>query len=192
MDVSSVEAQLAEIEEEYSSGRMNAFGPAMTHDAMTKELRKIADLELQIFLRSSNVLKLGVESDFLVQNAVVSGTGGPSGAGDASSAGGSLDTTLRDRSMDALERSLSISTSLPTGVSPRNTASTARGGADSPQQQQQQPFKPHLYDRCFQDVTRHLRALEASFDFVGDSLRHISRHVLTLNDMAEKVNATAK
>ncbi|KAG5484025.1 hypothetical protein LSCM1_05877 [Leishmania martiniquensis] len=56
-DFSSVEAELRDIEEAFASGRMNAFGSAFTQDAFVHELKRIAEIETQVFYRTCALLK---------------------------------------------------------------------------------------------------------------------------------------
>ncbi|KAG5505258.1 hypothetical protein JIQ42_07465 [Leishmania sp. Namibia] len=58
-DFSSVEAELRDIEEAFASGRMNAFGSASTQDAFVHELKRIAEIETQVFYRTCALLKSG-------------------------------------------------------------------------------------------------------------------------------------
>ncbi|CBZ24751.1 conserved hypothetical protein [Leishmania mexicana MHOM/GT/2001/U1103] len=56
-DFSNVEAELRDIEETFTTGRMNAFGSASTQDAFVHELKRIAEIETQVFYRTCALLK---------------------------------------------------------------------------------------------------------------------------------------
>ncbi|KPA76507.1 hypothetical protein ABB37_07808 [Leptomonas pyrrhocoris] len=56
-DLTNVEAELHDIEVAFATGRMNAFGSASTQDAFVQELRRIAEIETQVFYRTCALLK---------------------------------------------------------------------------------------------------------------------------------------
>lgn len=62
----SVEAELQQIEDEFASGRMNAFGSMATQDAFVSELRQIADIETQVFYRMCRILKNSKEDEHAI------------------------------------------------------------------------------------------------------------------------------
>lgn len=43
-------------------------------------------------------------------------------------------------------------------------------------------------DKAFEDVAAHFAALQSDFDALGDNLRHLSKHVIQLNEMSEQMN----
>ncbi|KAK7195162.1 hypothetical protein NESM_000440500 [Novymonas esmeraldas] len=53
----NVETELRDIEEAFATGRMNAFGSAATQDAFVHELKRIAEIETQVFYRTCALLK---------------------------------------------------------------------------------------------------------------------------------------
>lgn len=62
-DFKSVEAELREIECDFASGRMNAFGSAQGQDAFLRELKRIAEIETQVFYKTCSILKSGNTAD---------------------------------------------------------------------------------------------------------------------------------
>ncbi|CAJ1019538.1 hypothetical protein NXY56_001542 [Leishmania guyanensis] len=56
-DFNNVERELRDIEETFATGRMNAFGSASTQDAFVHELKRIAEIETQVFYRTCALLK---------------------------------------------------------------------------------------------------------------------------------------
>jgi hypothetical protein len=56
-DFTNVETELRDIENAFATGRMNAFGSASTQDAFVHELRRIAEIETQVFYRTCALLK---------------------------------------------------------------------------------------------------------------------------------------
>ncbi|AYU77130.1 hypothetical protein conserved [Leishmania donovani] len=56
-DFNNVETELRDIEETFTTGRMNAFGSASTQDAFVHELKRIAEIETQVFYRTCALLK---------------------------------------------------------------------------------------------------------------------------------------
>eukprot|EP00331_Platyophrya_macrostoma_P016013 CAMPEP_0176465170 /NCGR_PEP_ID=MMETSP0127-20121128/37041_1 /TAXON_ID=938130 /ORGANISM="Platyophrya macrostoma, Strain WH" /LENGTH=85 /DNA_ID=CAMNT_0017857903 /DNA_START=66 /DNA_END=320 /DNA_ORIENTATION=+ len=57
LHLGSVEEELQRIEDDFHSGRMNAFGNQATHDRMEKELRKIRELDEWIFSKVCSCLE---------------------------------------------------------------------------------------------------------------------------------------
>lgn len=69
-DFTSVEAELREIEADFSSGRMNAFGSASAQDAFLRELKRIAEIETQVFYKTCSILKNGNNADHALLTSV--------------------------------------------------------------------------------------------------------------------------
>ncbi|GET86913.1 hypothetical protein, conserved [Leishmania tarentolae] len=53
----NVEMELRDMEETFATGRMNAFGSASMQDAFVHELKRIAEIETQVFYRTCALLK---------------------------------------------------------------------------------------------------------------------------------------
>lgn len=56
-DFNSVEAELQEIEADFASGRMNAFGSTTMQETFLRELKRIAEIETQVFYKTCGILK---------------------------------------------------------------------------------------------------------------------------------------
>lgn len=218
-DFNSVEAELREIEKEFASGRMNAFGTASTQESFIRELKRIADIETQIFYRTCAIIKSSTEEDHsLLTTIFASATAGDSqgGVGDhmvgstsatANGAQGfrngnpSFSTSVRGSGGTAADGPANIghsaahqgtSTTLPTGgeSSPAGMGSNGpRDGIAPPISHEQWSHTGNLSDKAFDDLSRHFKMLEVEFASVGDNLRTISKHVMLLNEMSERVNA---
>lgn len=93
----SVEAELQDIEEAFATGRMNAFGSAATQDAFVQELKRIADIETQVFYRTCAILKTASSDEHaMVANMYASAQPPPQSQRDSVvSGGGSSGTPAR-------------------------------------------------------------------------------------------------
>lgn len=121
-DFTSVEAELQEIESDFSSGRMNAFGSAQAQDAFLRELKRIAEVETQVFYRTCSILKSGNSDDHAVLTGVFASARPPPQAAANNHGGGTTTAT------DPSGRTSPLSQSTPVGSSHRRGTSTSGGG----------------------------------------------------------------
>ncbi|KAH9600234.1 hypothetical protein LSM04_009618 [Trypanosoma melophagium] len=84
-EFNSVEAELREIEEEFASGQMNAFGTATTKENFVRELRKIADIETQVFYKACGLLSASSSEDYLMRAMMFTAAESPGANGSNSS-----------------------------------------------------------------------------------------------------------
>ncbi|RNC37605.1 hypothetical protein TcCL_NonESM13222, partial [Trypanosoma cruzi] len=91
-EFNSVEAELREIEEDFASGQMNAFGTAATKENFVRELRRIADIETQVFYKTCGLLSASTSEDHLMRAMMLASADAPcagGGGGGASSSNNS-------------------------------------------------------------------------------------------------------
>ncbi|EPY39645.1 hypothetical protein AGDE_04283 [Angomonas deanei] len=213
-DFNSIEAELEEIEEDFSSGRMNAFGNAQTQEAFLKELRRIAEVETQVFYRSCALIKASNAEEHALLTKMFAAAQPPPSATTANSATApnvpdvfassmNFNRNVFNNSMLGQSFNNSIYTSplsrpLPgndentntSNATNHNTTYTNNGsltGATSAPWGNECGFD----DRCFEEVEERFRQLEADFTAIGDNMRQISKHVVQLNSMSEQVNSLA-
>jgi hypothetical protein len=149
-DVNTVECELREIDDDFASGRMSAFGAPATHESIVKELRKLSELEQQVFIRTNSIIKATVGQDHALQKVIFSPTGLSGSAG---------------VSIDQASTSLAV---------------TGSSGGDA---------LMGFTDKAFDEFSRHFRHMESAFSAVGDNLRHMSKHMATLNETVGRVNS---
>ncbi|KAG5509549.1 hypothetical protein JKF63_06254 [Porcisia hertigi] len=137
-DFGDVETELRDIEETFANGRMNAFGSAPMQDAFVHELKRIAEIETQVFYRTCALLKTSSTNGHkLVTNMYASAQpppqsqrSGPAGMPSNSSFGdGSFRASGSGMESSSFRSSMSQSTHLPStstgqgassGMSPSN------------------------------------------------------------------------
>ena len=154
-DINTVEAELRDIDDDFTSGRMNAFGTPATHEAIVKELRKISELELQVFIRTNSIIKATVGEDHGLQKVIF---------GSAPQSSSHADPQVQQQ---------------------HQIASSSSAG----QQDAATSMMMGFTDKAFDEFSRHFRLMETAFNVVGDNLRHMSKHLATLNETVGKVNA---
>lgn len=166
--MNTVEEELKAIEETFASGRMNAFGTSADHEQVMKEFRFLADLEVQVFVLTSNMLEKSNERDYEVQRSLLPMSSSPApgstqdhsrGQQQGQNSSGADETPLRS------VRGLSASALLP---------------AQSPME--------GLSDASFETVAQHFALFEESFTKIGENMRKMSLHVKSLNEKAERLN----
>ncbi|EPY23758.1 hypothetical protein STCU_07482 [Strigomonas culicis] len=79
-DFTSVDAELQEIEADFTSGRMNAFGDMNTQESFLREMRRIAEIETQVFYRSCTLLKTSSESEYAILTSMFASAQPPPGS----------------------------------------------------------------------------------------------------------------
>ncbi|ESS64805.1 hypothetical protein TcG_06567 [Trypanosoma cruzi] len=213
-EFNSVEAELREIEEDFASGQMNAFGTAATKENFVRELRRIADIETQVFYKTCGLLSASTSEDHLMRTMMLASADAPcagGGGGGASSSNNSDEGNTTVATTRSFGRENNSSNSYATksmkkdvanppkmsgGFSPgspsesrgpgtENSASPGFSDAGPPPWSNDAGFT----DRPFQDVARHFKLLEGEFTAIGEHLRQISKHVLQLNEIAERVRS---
>lgn len=167
-DFNAVERELRDIDDDFTCGRMNAFGSPVTHEEILREMKKISELEIQVFFRTCEQISTGVDEESAIQrtlsehvaasraepNVVVPLS--PSSAAQADPAG---------------ELDLSASTS---GRFGSGTKSVVR-----------------LCDASFAEIGKMFRAREAALRAVGDNLRQMSKHVIAVNEMVQRAHGAS-
>ena len=94
----SIEQELQDIDEEFTSGRMNAFGDRASQEDIFKEVRKISELQVLRHSKMSNLLKPCSEDDLI------------DSAGDVSELESALDTLATSmQNKEAIFRSITES-----------------------------------------------------------------------------------
>lgn len=218
-EFNSVETELREIEEEFASGRMNAFGTAATKENFVRELRKIADIETQVFYKTCGLLSASIAEDHLMR-AMLFATVDPSGpsAGTVSNSDECSTTMGTTRSLAKDNRDADNGNGHNSGGNANGKVGRNETGAGDERGSPASPdgrFGPNVSpetreggagaagfsdaelppwggdagfsDRPFLDVSRHFKMLEGEFTAIGENLRQVSKHVLRLNDIAERV-----
>ena len=92
----SIEKELHEIDDDFNSGRMNAFGVHATQEEIFREVRKVIDMQTQRQAKASQLMRPLREDDLIDR------------AGDVSALDASLDTLTKGmRGKEATIRALS-------------------------------------------------------------------------------------
>lgn len=208
-DFNTVEAELREIENDFTSGSMNAIGSAAMQEALLRELRRIAEVETQVFYKTCSLLKGGnAEEHTMLTNLfaaaqlppqALEGTGergemppassecpSPTSRGAVARAGDSGRPT-RPRSPSMAAGDSALAGGLSAGKLGMN-------GKDSPNSTAAH-IKPSewrnedgLPDKAFEDVAARFAMLEAGFVSIGDLLRQVSQHTVQINEATEHSN----
>ena len=159
MDFNTVEAELREIDEDFTCGRMNAFGTQTTQDEIGKELRKVSELELQIFFRAASQIKTSCEEESTVQRILAQRTGlppeaTPQAAAPPSTSNAGTEEKPPNQAADEGEeaRAEKVESSPPPPPSATGAASPTRN-----QLPQRNPLRPHSTksQRCSERVKLH-------------------------------------
>lgn len=176
----SVESELRDIEADFVSGRMNAFGSAATQDLFLRELKKIADVETQVFYKTCSILKYSTEEEHsMLKNMSASSQ---QSAKPTSSVNSTKTKPSTRGNTSPGSRSYNDIPSL------RTQGSMMQSQGNTVQQSRTQTAEGNFSDKSFEDVAVHFRTLESDFSILGDHLKEISRHVMQLNDISEQVN----
>ncbi|RNF20499.1 uncharacterized protein Tco025E_03761 [Trypanosoma conorhini] len=208
-EFNSVEAELREIEEEFASGHMNAFGTATTKENFVRELRRISDIETQVFYKTCGLLSASTSEDHLMRAMVFAGAdqscggSGNNNSEEGSSTAATAHSHGRESSGAAKPVKDGVATPPQLGASfspgtPLEQRGKEAGGpmeavfSDAAPAPAPPPWSNDagFTDRPFQDVSRHFKLLEGEFTAIGEHLRQISKHVMQLNEIAERVRNT--
>ncbi|CBH17365.1 hypothetical protein, conserved [Trypanosoma brucei gambiense DAL972] len=212
-EFNSVEMELREIEQDFTSGNMSAFGTPATREGFVRELCKIADIETQIYYKTCGLLNSEASGDHKLRTMMYSTAEPPHGPVTNSSSNNSGSGTpkgqgqrrqsvdLNNSSHDA-ERSNHVANNSDIGNAMKHSSSSASvprnsevpGGMEfdnTVTNQQPLPWRRDagLTERPFQDISKHFKILEGEFNVIGEHMRQISTHLLRLNEIAEQGKA---
>ncbi|KPI88636.1 hypothetical protein ABL78_2240 [Leptomonas seymouri] len=124
-DFTNVEAELRDIESAFAVGRMNAFGSASTQDAFVHELKRIAEIETQVFYRTCALLKSSSTNEHtLVTNMYASAQPPPQSQWTATSNSNFGDNSFRGSSA-TLDSSMLHRSGASASTAPRNNSHTS-------------------------------------------------------------------
>lgn len=70
LNFNTAEAELRSIDLDFAAGRLSAFGSGSSHEEVVRELKKIADLEVQVFIRSTAQLRALHDEEQLVHKTL--------------------------------------------------------------------------------------------------------------------------
>lgn len=190
-DFNVVERELREIEDDFNCGRMNAFGSAVVHEEILREMKKVNELEIQVFYRSCEQIAAGLDDEAAVQRtinehlAMAKADGGQSGPG--GSAGANVPSTP----------------SASAAAAPNTPSSSVRLGADGGSQSETQGLASvgrdalraqsivRLSDASFAEIGKLFRSREVSLRAVGDNLRQMAKHVATVNELVQRAHGAS-
>lgn len=117
-EFTNVETELRDIENAFATGRMNAFGSASTQDAFVHELRRIAEIETQVFYRTCALLKSSNTNEHnLVTNMYASAQPPPQSQRTTANNNNFGDSSFR-ASSTALDSSMLYRSSVSTSTAP--------------------------------------------------------------------------
>jgi hypothetical protein len=194
----SIEDELRELDDDFQMGRMNAFGTAATHDEIMKEIKKISDLELQIFYRTVDAVKTAIEEEPIVNRLLTNHTDLSAvlnedmraefeelGGFEPSAASPAQPTSPSQVGMDFLSGSLHARRENRGGQSEGSPSSPAdRASAESSAESMMKAT-----DRSFEEVARTFRNRQVAMKAIGENLRQMSRHVANVNDLNQRAHA---
>ncbi|RNF07773.1 hypothetical protein TraAM80_03147 [Trypanosoma rangeli] len=211
-EFNSVEAELREIEEDFASGQMNAFGTAATKENFVRELRRISDIETQVFYKTCGLLSASISEDHLMRAMIFAGADPSCAGGGGSNNNNSDECSTTVTTTHSHGRDNSATASYPTKSVDNDTAVPSKAAASfSPGSSSEKKGKnagaaaepgfndaapspwsndAGFTDRPFQDVSRHFKLLEGEFTAIGEHLRQISKRVMNLNEIAERARNT--
>eukprot|EP00796_Vickermania_ingenoplastis_P004297 gene4297-3113_t len=189
----AVDAELDDLEQDFASGEMNAFGNRETQHDFFGSFMRIANLEAEVFYKTCGILKAdkaGEQAAFKGAMSMAKDPGGALGdsqrSGDTSTNLGATDNgaggngnTLNNGSFSATFRSNRF------GVPWQQSS-----GEEKPfPSEVEEPFDAEPeHDKAFANVVKHFQFLESEFTNVSESLHDISREIIRIDLMAEKLN----
>ena len=197
----TIEADLRDIDEDFTAGRMNAFGVAATHDEIMKEMKKVGELELQIFFRTTEQMKAAAEDEstisrvlqeFSTTNKVAEDMERMPASPEHPVSGHSRSTT---RDYEDSTNASFVNQSSPSAKAKGDIGEESGSGAPP----EATPSRPETSgesmikktDKTFDEIAKLFRAKEASMRTIGENLRQISQHVSTVNELAQKAHSGA-
>lgn len=156
----TVEEELQRVEDDFHSGRMNAFGNQSTHERMEKELRKIRELDEWIFAKVCNCLERDEMAEWHFRRDVepvpVASSEAPSAA---------------RQEMGGANQPASSTGAAAASATTSNTATVYGMRCVS--------------DAAFESAASYFTNLDKEFVDIGESLRKMSNHVVALNQLAD-------
>ncbi|KAG8348198.1 hypothetical protein ERJ75_001000300 [Trypanosoma vivax] len=81
-EFNGVEAELREIERDFTSGDANVFGTQEIREGFVRDLGRIADIETQIFYKSCSLLSVGTAEDHKIRSMMYTSADSSHDAGD--------------------------------------------------------------------------------------------------------------
>jgi hypothetical protein len=209
LDYNTVEAELREIEADFAGGRLGAFGSATSQEEVMRELGKVGQLEVQVFIRTCAQIRALSEEEGLVQRTLrehASLAGGGAGAAPASghqrtgSKSGDAQTPPPppDGEADGVMASPAANgSSTLASVSPRGAAASSASFADmganasmaGPGLGGGDVWSLHgSTDKAFEDMAKLFKAKEAALKASADNLRQMAKHVGNANDALQRAH----
>jgi hypothetical protein len=70
LDFNTAEAELREVERDYAEGRLSAFGAGGTQEEVLREMKKLSELEVQVFIRTCAQVRALADEESLVQRTL--------------------------------------------------------------------------------------------------------------------------
>jgi hypothetical protein len=70
LDYNTAEAELRDIETDFATGRLSAFGSGGSQEEVFREMKKVSELEVQVFIRTCAQIKALSEEESLVQRTL--------------------------------------------------------------------------------------------------------------------------
>lgn len=188
----AVDAELDALERDFTSGEMNAFGSRETQQAFISSFKRIADLESEVFYKTCAILKLNKSGE---QGAYRSAVAIAKDQG--AHLGDSVRSTDTSTNLGATDNGLNMTSNNFNG----SFNATLRAGRFGPWSGEKAPALDleedssedgmQEQDRAFENVARHFQALESEFVNVSENLHQISREIIVIDALAEKLNNTA-
>lgn len=186
---SAVDAELDALEQDFASGEMNAFGTRESQHEFFSSFKRIADLESEVFYKTCAILKSNKTGE---QNAFRSAVSmSRDHGGNLGDSFRSVDTSTNLGATDNGQQNSTVHNG--------SFSATFRAGRFAQWQgRSEESNVPDLegesgvadQDKAFANVARHFQVLETEFSNVSESLHDISREVIRIDLMAEKLNNT--
>lgn len=194
MNTRFVDAEIDNLKKDFASDEMNAFGNREMQQEFLSSFKRIANLEAEVFYKSCSILKSHKTGDASTKGMMASPK-------DRQTAGGSLGDSLKSLETSTL---FGANDTVAGNVNNASLNATLKGGGRFAGGRYSQPASeaPDVSDReddggeppepdtAFSNIAKHFHALEDEFISVGKSLHEISREVIRMDVMGEKLNNT--
>lgn len=184
-DFSAVERELRDIDDDFNCGRMNAFGTTATHEEILREMKKISELEIQVFFRSCEQIAGSLDEESAIQRTLaehIAVSRAEKRAVQQAASPGNASATPTVRFADPAS---------PGVTSPTDQTTEASGAASSGRKVVEPESIVKLCDTSFAEIGKMFRAREASLRAIGDNLRQMSKHVVAVNEMVQRAHGAS-